>query len=137
MNILALTTLPSTAAQIPSAVASTNPSFHAIMQRLKPPPDAAAKRSEAEEAAAGLVSTALILPILKQIRHSDFTSKGPFSPGTGEKAFGPEFDMQIADRIAHSPQLGIRKALADRMMKRGSVKKVAVTLTHKDVDVHG
>lgn len=132
MNINPLTTLPSAASLIPPAVASKNPHFQAILQRLAPVPEDAARRQEAEEAAAGLVSNALILPILKQVRRSTFNTEGPFSAGTGEKAFGPEFDMQIADRIAHSPQLGIRKALADRMMKRGPK-----TAAHKKVDVHG
>ena len=134
MNISALTTLPSTAAMIPGAVASKNPTFQAILDRMAAPADAADRRQQAEEAAAGLVSHALILPMLKQIRRSTFNTEGPFSAGIGEKTFGPEFDMQIADRIAHSPELGIRKALANRLMTRGRETQAA---THKDVDVHG
>ena len=86
-------------------------------------------REEAEDAASGLVSQALILPILKQLRRSSEESKGPFSPGIAEKAFGPEFDMQLSDRIAHSPRLGVTKALADRLMKRMGPEKV--------LNVHG
>ena len=85
----------------------------------------------AEEAATGLVSQALILPVLKQIRRSPFNQEGPLSPGIGEKTFGTQFDIAIADRIAQSPRLGIKKALADRLMTRG--QKTAKT----KLDVHG
>ena len=88
-------------------------------------------RKQAEDAAAGLVSQALILPILQQLRRSPFNTKGPFSAGTGEKTFGPQFDMQLADRIAHSPRLGVKNALADRIMKRG------VASVKKELNVHG
>ena len=86
-------------------------------------------RAQAEKAAAGLVSQALILPILKQVRRSMADMKGPFSPGMAEKAFGPEFDMQLADRIAHSPRLGVTKALTERLLKRHGPDKA--------LDVHG
>jgi hypothetical protein len=80
----------------------------------------AQQRAQAEKAAGDLVSNALILPMLKQLRRSPWAQNTPFSPGNGEKAFGPEFDIQISDRIAHSPRLGIKTALADRLMKRGN-----------------
>jgi hypothetical protein len=83
--------------------------------------------------AAGLVSHALILPVLRQIRRSSLDTKGPFSSGIGENTFGPEFDMQIADRIARSPELGVRKALVNRLMTRGQTTRAA---THEEVDVH-
>jgi hypothetical protein len=134
VKINALTTLPMAAAMVPSAVATKNQAFQGIFKRMAPPADAATRRKQAEEAAAGLVSGALILPMLKQIRRTSFNGGGPFSAGIGEKTFGPEFDMQIADRIAHSPELGIRKALANRLMSRGQEPQAA---THKDVDVHG
>ena len=86
-------------------------------------------RKEAEDAAAGLVSEALILPVFKQLRRSMEETKGPFSPGIAEKAFGPRFDMQLADRIAQSPRLGVKTAIADRLMKRMSTQKV--------LNVHG
>jgi hypothetical protein len=95
--------------------------------------DEAARRKKADEAATGLVSNALILPILKQVRRSVWSENNVFSGGIGEKAFGPQFDMQLADRIAQSPQLGIRKALSDRLMKRGSVDSIK----NKGLNVHG
>ncbi len=95
--------------------------------------DAASQHDKAEKAAEGLVSNALILPILKQLRRSTEEQKGVFSGGNGEKTFGPQFDMQLADRIAQSPRLGIKKALADRMMKKGP----QAALKKTGLDVHG
>jgi hypothetical protein len=92
------------------------------------------RRAQAEKAAAGLVSAALILPVLKQLRRSPWGDKGPFSPGNAEKSFGPQFDMQLADRLSNSPRLGVTKALADRIMKRGMPKTAAAA---KGLDVHG
>lgn len=87
--------------------------------------DAAAEaHAKAEKAAAGLVSNALILPILKQVRRSSFGENSIFSGGNGEKAFGPEFDMQLADRIAQSPRLGVREALVKRLEKRSPTTAV-------------
>jgi hypothetical protein len=95
--------------------------------------DILARQKQANLAATGLVSNALILPILKQVRRSSFNQSGPFSPGTGEKTFGPEFDMQIADRIAQSPRLAIKDALIRRLMNPASRMPVKA----KEVDVNG
>ena len=92
-------------------------------------------RKKAEAAAAGLVSNALILPVLKQLRRSPWGGESVFSGGNGEKSFGPQFDMHLADRIANSPRLGIKNALADRLMKRGLEKQAAET--SKGIDVNG
>ena len=92
-------------------------------------------RKKAEAAAAGLVSNALILPVLKQLRRSPWGGESVFSGGNGEKSFGPQFDMQLADRIASSPRLGVKNALADRLMKRGLEKQTAAT--NKGFDVNG
>ena len=131
MMINPLTALPATAMAVPGALAGGAGPLSDTFQKLTQPQAYGEKRKEAQEAAAGLVSTALILPILQQIRRSPFNQEGPFSPGTAEKTFGPEFDMQIADRIAHSPRLGITKALTDRVMSRGK------PAAGKGLDVHG
>jgi hypothetical protein len=77
------------------------------------------RRQQAEKAAGDLVSNALILPMLKQLRRSPWGENTVFSRGIAEKAFGPQFDMQISDRIAHSPRLGVKTALTERLLKRG------------------
>lgn len=101
--------------------------------------DAAAEaHAKAEKAAAGLVSNALILPILKQVRRSSFGENSVFSGGNGEKAFGPEFDMQLADRIAQSPRLGVREALVKRLEKRSPTTAVNNGMkVASRIDVHG
>jgi hypothetical protein len=45
--------------------------------------------------------------------------------------------MQLADRIAHSPNLGIKNALADRLMKKAPAAPVTRNLNRKVLDVHG
>jgi hypothetical protein len=96
--------------------------FNDMLNRLAGKKQPVDKRKQAEKVAGDLVSNALILPILKQNRHSVFNQSGPFAAGTGEKTFGPEFDIQIADRITHSGNMGITKALADRLTTpKGSV----------------
>jgi hypothetical protein len=93
------------------------------------------RAAEARKAAEGLVAHALILPMLKQLRHSTFNENGLFSPGNGEKAFGPEFDMEIADRIARSPKMTLTAALTERLQARRPVQMTpAIT---KGVDLRG
>jgi hypothetical protein len=100
-------------------------------------------RQEAEKAAGDLVSNALILPMLKQLRHSAWGQNTVFSRGIGEKAFGPQFDMQISDRIAHSPRLGLKTALTERLLKRGQgnartdATQSASPQTPGRLDLHG
>jgi hypothetical protein len=131
-------------ATMPAGPAGGNPaSFSTVLETTQQQVDEfAARRKQAEDGAAGLVANALILPILKQLRRSSLGENPVFSGGNGEKMFGPQFDMELADRIAHSPNLGIKNALADRMMKRGipasSTPKAAATpVQQKGLDVHG
>jgi hypothetical protein len=95
-------------------------SANEILNLQKETDPAAERHAQAEKGAEGLVSNALILPILKQIRRSPFGENNVFSGGNGEKAFGPEFDMQLADRIAQSPRLGVREALVKRLESRST-----------------
>ena len=103
--------------------------------------EAAEAHAKAEKAAAGLVSNALILPILKQVRRSSLGENSVYSGGSGEKAFGPEFDMQLSDRIAQSPRLGVRESLVKRLEKRSpasQAKPVPNGLKAASrIDVHG
>jgi Rod binding domain-containing protein len=100
------------------------------LNKTKVVDEAADRHATAEKAAEGLVSNALILPILKQVRRSAFAQNDVFSGGNGEKAFGPEFDMQLSDRIAKSPRLGVKNALVARLEKHhGATPKTASTKT--------
>jgi hypothetical protein len=128
MHVTPFTTLPAATAAIAHEM---KPSHQKDFKNLLEQHSTAYKdaRQEADDAAAGLVSEALILPIFKQLRRSAEEMKGPFSPGIAEKSFGPRFDIQLADRIAQSPRLGVKRALSDRLMKRMSQQKV--------LNVHG
>lgn len=53
---------------------------------------------KAQEAAQQFISTALVLPMLKQMRSSAFKSD-LFHGGQGEDAFGPQLDQILSDRI--------------------------------------
>ncbi|HVT80255.1 MAG TPA: hypothetical protein VHM90_06315 [Phycisphaerae bacterium] len=97
----------------------------------------AQRAKETDQAATGLVANALILPILQQVRRSMQEMKGPFSPGKGENAFGPQFDIQLADRIAQSPKLGIKTALVNRLSTRGTPVHGRDARVKQDLDVHG
>ena len=71
------------------------------------------------KAAAGLVADALILPLLKQIRRDPFGKNTFLSGGIGEKTFGPQFDIQLANRISESPNMALTQTLANELTRRG------------------
>ena len=99
--------------------------FNSKLKEGNVPTAEQARQAKAEKAAGDLVANALILPMLKQLRRSPWGENSVFSGGIGEKTFGPEFDRQIAERLAQSPKMGIKTALAKR-------------LTNKtELDVHG
>ena len=133
MNISPMMAMPVTASTLPGVLARTSSPVSEAFEKVTETAAYKKRQHDAEEGAAGLVSQALIMPVLKQLRRSTFDTKGPFSPGNGEKAFGPEFDMQIADRIAHSPRLGIKEALTKRLMKSREQTQPNI----RKLDVHG
>lgn len=93
--------------------------FDAVLEGATGAVDRSAPSDEAtEKAASGLVSNALILPMLQQVRRSVWSEKGVFGGGNGEKMFGPQFDMQIADRLSQSPQMAVTQVLKERLAKR-------------------
>ncbi len=99
---------------------------------------AAQLHARARKAAEGLVANALILPVLKQLRQDPFGKNTIFSPGTGEKTFGPQFDMEIADRIAQSPAMAATQVLTQRIERRETQSTVSANMVNRPgVDVHG
>jgi hypothetical protein len=87
------------------------------------------REKQVHEAASGLVAHALILPMLKQIRQASFNQEGPLAPGNGEKAFGTQFDIEIAEHVARSPRMALTESLSKRMMSRD--ERVLETLKWK------
>ena len=79
--------------------------------------DAAAK---IHKAATGLLSQALVMPVLKELRGGSL-AWGPFKPGDGERTFGPMLDQRIADRIAGSERVALGRRLEESLMRRRGV----------------
>jgi Rod binding domain-containing protein len=89
--------------------------FFDQMNRLGTPEQT--PEEQARKAAAGLVSQALILPMLEQVRREASEVKTPFTPSNGENVFGTQFDQVIADHIANSSRMTVTNSLATRLMK--------------------
>ena len=73
-----------------------------------------AGRQSTRDAANQLGASALIQPVLAQLRESPFKSD-LFSGGRGEEAFGQQLDTLLADRLASTPGFGPAQALAQRL----------------------
>lgn len=118
---------PSTAPAVPPAALIT-PTLHVLTDAEK----------KVRKVAGDLVANALILPLLKQNRRSVWSENKIFKRGAGENAFGPEFDTQLADRVAHSPHMSVTDALTRQLMaKRTNDAAVTFANQNSGVDLHG
>jgi len=77
---------------------------------------AARARATAEE----FVATALVQPVLKELRESS-TAWGPFAPGSHEKSFGFLLDAHIAGRIVQAKGFELVDIVARNLLKHGEV----------------
>lgn len=105
-------------------------------------------RDDAKQAAQQFVSTALVLPLLKQMRSSPFKSDY-LHGGQGEDAFGPQLDQILADRIVErmstpakvsddartTPGLGLVDAVYRRIMRQADHQPAASN--RQGVNTHG
>ena len=69
---------------------------------------------QAREAAAQLVSIALVQPVFAQLRESSL-ARGPFAPGDAERRFGPMLDQELADRVTSGSNFPLIDDLARRL----------------------
>ncbi|MDX1563795.1 MAG: hypothetical protein R3236_00250 [Phycisphaeraceae bacterium] len=82
--------------------------------------DAALKKAAGREAGrlrqvtAQFVSTAFLMPMLKQVREDPFQTP-MFHGGQGEKVFGARLDQILADRIAGSANFGLTDRLFEHL----------------------
>jgi Rod binding domain-containing protein len=83
-------------------------------------PAAAGKGTKVAEQAQRWVAQTFFGTLLKQIRNSPFKSE-IFSGGRGGQAFGPLFDQNIVDRIAH----GAGSKLTQSIVRRIAAKAYA------------
>ncbi len=75
----------------------------------------AADREAARAAAAQLVSSTFIVPMLAEMREGSFLA-GPFARGFAERQFQPLLDQQIADRVTSGANFALVEAIVDRLM---------------------
>jgi Rod binding domain-containing protein len=143
---------PSTAAVV-SAAGGDGKDFSQLMTRRMKQLAArgADQKEQASKAAQQFVSTALVMPMLKQMRSSTFKSEY-FHGGHGEDAFGPQLDQILADRIVQrmsTPQqdstdgparqgLGLVDAVYRRILRQTDQADTnASAFKRKKVDTHG
>ena len=74
-------------------------------------------RGRARTAAEQLVSTALVQPILKQVRESS-NAAPPFAPNQAERTFRSFMDAAVAQKMVHAQHWGLVDRLARGMLKR-------------------
>ena len=97
---------------VPRTAAASAPAdsgFDAVLQK------AAGRQSERlRQVTAQFVSTAFLMPMLKQVREDPFRTP-MFHGGQGEKVFGAQLDQTLADRIAGSPAFGLTDRLFEHL----------------------
>jgi len=74
-------------------------------------------QKELREAVEQLVSNALIMPLLKQMRADPFQTD-LFHGGQGEQVFGAQLDQHIADRMTKKAGLPIVDVIYNRFAER-------------------
>ncbi|NJL32278.1 MAG: hypothetical protein HC898_12040 [Phycisphaerales bacterium] len=85
-------------------------------------------RQTAEE----LVSTALVKPLLGQLRNDPFKSE-LFHGGQAEDAFGEQMDTLLADRMVKGTRLPVVDAVYRTLMERGGKNQGgAINLLHRE-----
>ena len=73
------------------------------------------QREVVREAAAQLVSSTFIMPVLQSMHDSPFL-KPPFAPGYAEKRFQPLLDQYVADRLTSAARFPLIDVITDRIM---------------------
>ena len=72
-------------------------------------------REVVRRAAAQLVASTFIMPILQSMHDSPFL-KPPFAPGFAEKRFQPLLDQQVADRLTSAARFPLIDIIVDWLM---------------------
>ncbi len=93
--------------------------FSSVIARASRAPGSS-KEADARTAAQGLVSTALVQPIFKQLRESASAAAPPFGPGPGERSFRSMLDTTMAQKLVSSQNWPLVDRLARDLLKKGS-----------------
>lgn len=74
---------------------------------------------EARAAAGDLLATALVKPVLAQLRSSNMAAE-PFRPGMWEKQFGPMMDAAWCEKLVHTSNWDVVDAVARGLMRKSA-----------------
>ena len=88
-----------------------NGTFKAVLGKAAQDQD----REAVREAAAQLVSSTFIMPVLKAMHDSPFLEP-PFAPSYAEKRFQPLLDQQVADRLTNAARFPLIDVIVERLM---------------------
>lgn len=72
-------------------------------------------RQAVREAAAQLVASTFIMPVLQASHESPFLA-APFAPSFAEQRFQPLLDQQFADRLTSAARFPLIDVIVDRLM---------------------
>ncbi len=88
-----------------------NRTFNAVLSKAAQDQD----REAVRQAAAQLVSSTFIMPVLRAMHDSPFLEP-PFAPGYAEKRFQPLLDQQVADRLTTAARFPLIDVIVERLM---------------------
>ena len=92
-------------------VGRSEATFSTVLSRAS----AGGDREVVRQAAAQLVASTCIMPVLQSMHDSPFL-KPPFAPGFAEKRFQPLLDQQVADRLTSAARFPLIEVIVDRLM---------------------
>jgi Rod binding domain-containing protein len=111
--------------------------FQQLVESAKAP-GAESRHDTARTAAAQLVSSAFVLPVLEAMREDPLGSdSGPFAPGAAEKRFGPLLDQQFADRITSASNFPLIDAIVSRYQDISAKVAPSAHGLREAIDVEG
>ncbi len=95
-------------------------SFSSVLSRAhaRPGEKDQTPQQRAREAAEQLVATALVQPVLKQLRETNGAA-APFTPNPAEKSFGQMMDTELSQRIVSSRGWALVDRVADMLLQKG------------------
>ncbi len=73
------------------------------------------QREDVRQAAAQLVSSTFIVPVLQSMHDSPFLEP-PFAPGYAQKRFQPLLDQHVADRLTSAARFPLIDIITDRLI---------------------
>lgn len=94
----------------PAGAVATGDDFAGILRGQR-----AADREAVRAAAAQLVSSTFIVPMLAEFREGSFLA-GPFARGFAERQFQPLLDQQIADRVTSGANFPLVETIVEQLM---------------------